>query len=270
MAVTRLAATHLQALNKVVLALYEEMAEPLDLEKIIDQLVELFPGVRISVDEAISAGKVLHRAGRHLENIPQLEEKVARFCLENPVVDYAMREGFAPALRVSDFATFRQVRQAGYYNEMLQYLTGWRDQAAMAFKMPKSTIGFGLNRDQVFSDEERLMMELLHPHLDRLLRRSIAYLDLASDAALTAREREILHWVAEGKRDHEIGVILRISDRTVEQHVRACRDKMGVETRAGLAAGVWRARSKQNRDATQAPSSRPQPPDLMQEGQKAF
>jgi DNA-binding CsgD family transcriptional regulator len=60
---------------------------------------------------------------------------------------------------------------------------------------------------------------------------------------LTPREREILHWLAEGKRDAEIASILNLSVRTVEQHVRTCLRKLNVETRTAACAAVWRARS---------------------------
>jgi len=61
--------------------------------------------------------------------------------------------------------------------------------------------------------------------------------------ALTPREREILHWIAEGKRDSEIAAILNLSVRTVEQHVRTCLRKLNVETRTAACAVVWRSRS---------------------------
>ena len=60
--------------------------------------------------------------------------------------------------------------------------------------------------------------------------------------ALTSREREILHWVAEGKRDSEIAAILNLSVRTVEQHVRSCLGKLNVETRTAACAVIWRER----------------------------
>jgi DNA-binding CsgD family transcriptional regulator len=60
--------------------------------------------------------------------------------------------------------------------------------------------------------------------------------------ALTAREREILHWIAEGKRDAEIATILNLSVRTVEQHVRSCLRKLNVETRTAACAVLWRER----------------------------
>ena len=53
--------------------------------------------------------------------------------------------------------------------------------------------------------------------------------------ALTAREREILHWVRGGKRDPEIGMILGISQRTVHNHLANIYRKLGVETRTAAA-----------------------------------
>ena len=110
-------------------------------------------------------------------------------------------------------------------------------------RLPGKSLGFALNRDRVFSDEELLALELLRPHLERVLHRSTQYLNLATEQPLTAREREVLHWVAEGKRDSEIAVILGVSVRTIEQHVRVCLRKLGVETRAAAAAAVWQTRS---------------------------
>jgi len=54
-------------------------------------------------------------------------------------------------------------------------------------------------------------------------------------ATLTAREYEILHWVREGKRDPEIGIILDISPRTVNHHLASICRKLGVETRTAAA-----------------------------------
>lgn len=54
--------------------------------------------------------------------------------------------------------------------------------------------------------------------------------------------RKVLHWVSEGKRDSEIAIILGISVRTVEQQVRVCLGKLGVENRAAAVATVWRVR----------------------------
>ena len=48
---------------------------------------------------------------------------------------------------------------------------------------------------------------------------------------LTRREAEVLHWIAEGKSNDAIAIILRISKRTVEKHVERILVRLGVETR---------------------------------------
>jgi DNA-binding CsgD family transcriptional regulator len=43
---------------------------------------------------------------------------------------------------------------------------------------------------------------------------------------LSKREREILAWVSEGKTAWEIGNILKLSQRTVEWHLKTIREKV--------------------------------------------
>lgn len=52
---------------------------------------------------------------------------------------------------------------------------------------------------------------------------------------LSEREREVLVWVARGKTNKEIGIILGISPKTVQHHVAHIYDKVGVSSRAGAA-----------------------------------
>jgi DNA-binding CsgD family transcriptional regulator len=56
--------------------------------------------------------------------------------------------------------------------------------------------------------------------------------------SLTSRENQVLQWLAEGKRDRKIGVILNVSSRTVQKHVANILEKLHVETR-GAAAAWW-------------------------------
>ena len=55
-------------------------------------------------------------------------------------------------------------------------------------------------------------------------------------STLSAREREILHWVREGKRNSEIAQILNISAHTVRHHLENVFTKLGVETRTAAIA----------------------------------
>jgi DNA-binding NarL/FixJ family response regulator len=52
---------------------------------------------------------------------------------------------------------------------------------------------------------------------------------------LTAREGEVLHWVACGKTDRQVGAILGISVRTVQKHLQSVYPKLGVESRTAAA-----------------------------------
>lgn len=52
-----------------------------------------------------------------------------------------------------------------------------------------------------------------------------------SASALTSREREVLQWVALGKRDAEIAVVLDIAPATVSKHVEHVFAKLGVRSR---------------------------------------
>jgi len=53
---------------------------------------------------------------------------------------------------------------------------------------------------------------------------------------LTPRQAEILAYVAEGKTNAEIGLILAISRRTVEKHVECILSRLGVGNRTAAAA----------------------------------
>jgi CheY-like chemotaxis protein len=55
---------------------------------------------------------------------------------------------------------------------------------------------------------------------------------------LTAREAEVLHWVARGKTNRDIGDILGTSPRTVTKHMEHILPKLGVETRTAAAGLV--------------------------------
>ena len=55
--------------------------------------------------------------------------------------------------------------------------------------------------------------------------------DQTNAAHLSARQAECLRWVAQGKTDPEIGIILGVSPRTVRFHLDKAKDKLKVLTR---------------------------------------
>lgn len=58
---------------------------------------------------------------------------------------------------------------------------------------------------------------------------------------LTPREAEVLSWVAQGKNNVEIGMILGVSARTVQKHLEHIFQKMGVESRTAATLRAWQA-----------------------------
>ncbi len=52
---------------------------------------------------------------------------------------------------------------------------------------------------------------------------------------LTARESEVLIWIARGKSNRDIGQVLNLSPRTVNKHLEQVYIKLGVENRASAA-----------------------------------
>jgi pimeloyl-ACP methyl ester carboxylesterase/DNA-binding CsgD family transcriptional regulator len=64
----------------------------------------------------------------------------------------------------------------------------------------------------------------------------------AGEGRLTAREREVVMLVADGLTNEEIGARLRIGRRTVESRLERARSKLGLISRAALAAWATRTR----------------------------
>jgi DNA-binding CsgD family transcriptional regulator len=76
---------------------------------------------------------------------------------------------------------------------------------------------------------------------ERLLRLTLVEPDdsierLRRHFALTAREAEVLLWIARGKSNKDISGVLQISPRTVNKHLEQVFQKLGVENRASAAA----------------------------------
>ena len=56
---------------------------------------------------------------------------------------------------------------------------------------------------------------------------------------LSPREAQVLDWVAQGKTNKEIGVILNLSPRTVQKHLEHIYRKIYVESRTAAAAKAY-------------------------------
>jgi DNA-binding CsgD family transcriptional regulator len=57
---------------------------------------------------------------------------------------------------------------------------------------------------------------------------------------LTPRESQVLGWIATGKSDWQIGMILEISSKTVNYHAENLKRKFGVATRIQVVVAALR------------------------------
>ena len=81
----------------------------------------------------------------------------------------------------------------------------------------------------------RVLVEALHAFLPARGGEDAAF------AALTDRERELLHFLARGLDNHQIAAQLAISEKTVRNHVSSIFDKLGVGSRAQAVVVAGRA-----------------------------
>jgi len=87
---------------------------------------------------------------------------------------------------------------------------------------------------------DKIMLLSIHPRKVEFSReRSVNsdLLEMFQHYGLTSREIELLSWVAQGKSNREIGIILNISFHTVSKHLEHIYTKLGVNSRTG--AAIW-------------------------------
>jgi DNA-binding CsgD family transcriptional regulator len=153
---------------------------------------------------------------------------------EHPLVRFHGYLGGRVTQRISDALPLSEFRRSALYND---YYRRVRIDHAIALPIYVGNgllVSFVLNRTRRdFNDRERALLDVLRPHLARIYRR----MTLASP--LTARESEVLRWVAAGKSDSQVAAILGVSARTVQKHLQNVYQKLGVESRT---AAVMRLR----------------------------
>jgi DNA-binding CsgD family transcriptional regulator len=101
------------------------------------------------------------------------------------------------------------------------------DQSLLSFKSPR------MRHDRRSVD----LLEFLAPHM-HLASSSVLQGEEAAahQVSLSAREREVLQWLQQGKSSWEVSVILGISERTVNFHVSNITRKLGAVNRAQAVA----------------------------------
>jgi LuxR family quorum sensing-dependent transcriptional regulator len=111
------------------------------------------------------------------------------------------------------------------------------------------TVLFGGNKPKQDPVTQSVLMMLGHcvyGHIHDLMRAfgpKAGAEEQAAAGPLTPRERECLQWVARGKTDFEIGIILGISARTARFHIENSKRKLGVASRVQAVTAAMRCGS---------------------------
>jgi DNA-binding CsgD family transcriptional regulator len=166
---------------------------------------------------------------------PAIREAFVRHTGEDPL---RPAEG---ARTYSDYLSRREYHRLGLYQEIARPL-GVDDMMRLWLDKPYARLEFD-RADWGFSKRDRVVLDLLLPHLRQLrrnVRRRRPVSSSSSAACLTPREREIVGLVAEGMTNAEVARILWISPGTVRKHLENAYDKLGVRTRAGAVAALLR------------------------------
>ncbi len=181
----------------------------------------------------------------------ELTEIFANCMDENPCVAYYRRTGDGRATKISDFLTQRELRKLGYYDEYLRRVGLEHRMSIVIPKPPHSVIALALGRSgKDFSERDRLLLDLLRPHLTQaydnaaappLIREESARPNQTKDVllsrgslellGLTDREADILLGIARGKTNKQIATSLYVSPLTVKTHLQHVYRKLGVASR---------------------------------------
>jgi DNA-binding CsgD family transcriptional regulator len=155
---------------------------------------------------------------------------------EHALCEYFARTGDFRPRCMSDFLPSREWRSCELYNLVFRPY-----QYELEVRIPSSRPGYtrtflfhAQKRD--FAERDRLVLELLRPHLARIVDRNERRAAPVADLPLTRREREILEWVERGKTNAEIAEILWLSPSTVRKHLENVYGKLGVRTRTAAVA----------------------------------
>jgi DNA-binding CsgD family transcriptional regulator len=173
-----------------------------------------------------------------------------------PITDFRIRTGDLTTVRMSDVIEARRYHELAIFRE---YFGPGGVDNMLDLGLPagparhRSFLLFREHGAADFTERDRTVLETLRPHLLGLearaaLRRRLADSAAGSEAGgravqsgrtagdqLTAREREIVHLVAQGKTNAQIAAELWVAPSTVKKHLENVYGKLGVSRRTAAA-----------------------------------
>ena len=148
-----------------------------------------------------------------------------------PFYEPELVTNFTNVVTMSDFLSRRQIRDSGMYSDCLRPIDV---EHVLTLCLPHSPgrtlrVNFYRGAGPEFSQRDRDLLTILRPHLD-LIYRSQCH-RRHPPPALTPREWEVLHLVAAGRTNRQIGRQLSISEATARKHLEHVFARLGVSSR---------------------------------------
>jgi DNA-binding NarL/FixJ family response regulator len=182
--------------------------------------------VLLSIQDDIAVAGEAADGGEAMAMAARLDPDVILLDLKLPVLD--------------GVAVLRELRDSRIRARVL-VLTSAADRGLVTLAMQAGASGF-LYKDV---DPDALVRAIRSVHdghtllapeaAGSLLRSGAAASAVAGAGALTAREREVLAQIADGRSNREIARLLRVSEKTVKTHVSSVLAKLGVADRTQAA-----------------------------------
>jgi DNA-binding CsgD family transcriptional regulator len=113
---------------------------------------------------------------------PEGREIFQRHMADHPLIAHYERSRDGSARKISDFLTQRQFHRLGLYNEFFRCFDGGDYQMVVALPAPPPlVVGISVNRDhRDFTERDRLVLNLLRPHLIQAYRNAEAMMEQAA------------------------------------------------------------------------------------------
>jgi DNA-binding CsgD family transcriptional regulator len=247
-AVARLSRADLEAALSFVGELSEHEGTELFPRQLLSGLTRLIPADGVGWQERNHAADRVTFIVEEPEVrfVPAVWEELAPLVVHDPL-RACLHVSERRVAMLSDFLPMRAVRRNPFWSQALRTQQPWGGPYHLRvwFDVPAEhgqTI-FLVRGGRDFSERDRCLLELLRPHLVRLranveLRRR-AVLEAPDGLDLTARELEVVRWVARGKTNAEIAALLYISPGTVRRHMDNIFSKLGLHTRTAVVARTF-------------------------------
>lgn len=240
------------------------------------ELEELIDGMLVAIGRNIPSDYVsLNDIGPDAKRViavmnPDAPEHLYRaygeYAFQNPLMLRYMETLDGRPYRFSDVITTAELHRLDLYREVYAPMNVEHQMAFTLPATPGRVIAIALSRaDPDYTDEERLVVERARPFLIQAWRNAIDHTALRDELAarplgptagddaaigelrargLTGRQAQVLSLVARGRSNRDCGVILGISERTVQKHLEHCFRVLDVPSRSAAAEMVWRLRDE--------------------------